>query len=237
MSEILAFSTDELRPDRVEVLTNQGIPAGVDIPASIETLCAAALGLLAKVAAPTGVLRETSKDEFETVYGGEGLNESRTPVGDIFTRADNLALFVVTLGPRIGREIDERFAAGDLALGAMLDSAASAAADKLASVAERRFGETLSRAGRSTSATRVLGYSPGYCGWHISGQKRLFEVLCPERVGVTLRESYLMEPLKSVSGVLIAGPAEIHDFPMSYECCSRCESRGCRERIRALRAG
>jgi len=237
MNEILTFSTDELRPEQPAVLQNQGIRAVPELPASVRTLCANALDLLCEVATPTGVVSELSQAEFEGVYAGEGLNEPETPVADIFPRAGELALFVVTLGPRVGRAIADRFAADDLALGAMLDSAASAAADKLAAVAAQRFAEKLMRTGRSMRDTRVLGYSPGYCGWHISGQKKLFEVLRPERIGVSLRESYLMDPLKSVSGVLIAGPTEIHDFPMSYRCCSSCESRGCRERIRALQGG
>jgi hypothetical protein len=237
MNEILTFSIPELRPAQPAVLQNQGIPAGQAVPASVRTLCANALDLLCEVAVPIGVTSELSQAEFERVYAGEGLNEPETPVGDIFPRARDLAMFVVTLGPRIGREISERFTAGDLALGAMLDSAASAATDKLATVAAQRFAAKLVRTGRSSPETRVLEYSPGYCGWHISGQKKLFEFLRPERIGVSLRESYLMDPLKSVSGVLIAGPARIHEFEMSYSCCSRCEARGCRERIRRLRAG
>ncbi|GAG32848.1 unnamed protein product, partial [marine sediment metagenome] len=32
------------------------------------------------------------------------------------------------------------------------------------------------------------------------------------------------------------GPKEIHDIEMSYPACDRCDTRGCRERIRALLA-
>ncbi|MFQ5806109.1 MAG: vitamin B12 dependent-methionine synthase activation domain-containing protein, partial [Phycisphaerae bacterium] len=229
-------SVDELTLEPDALLQNQGIPAGLVVPAAIEALCATALSLLSEVAAPAGVLLEISKPDFEVVYEGEGRNEARTPVGDIFGRADGLSLFVVTLGERVSREIEERFRAKDLALGAMLDAAASVAADKLAEIAESRFLEALLRTGRATPSTCVLCYSPGYCGWHVSGQKRLFEILHPEQIGVTLRDSFLMQPLKSVSGVLIAGPKEIHSFEMSYPFCSECETQGCRARIRALRA-
>ena len=231
MSEILTFSTAELLPERPEVLENQGIRVGQTVPASIETLCTNALDRLCEIAAPTGIMTEIAKAEFEAVYAGEGLNESETPVGDIYPRAERLALFAVTVGPNIGLEIDARFASGDLALGAMLDSAASAAADKLAAVTQGRYAELLAQTGGGTNHTHVLRYSPGYCGWHISGQRTLFDALRPERVGITLRESYLMEPLKSVSGVLIAGPREIHEFRMTYRCCGQCESRSCRERL------
>jgi hypothetical protein len=237
MNEILTFSTDELQPERAKVLENQGLPAGQVVPTSIDTLCTDALDLLSQVAAPTGVMAEISRGDFEPVYGGEGLNERPSPVGDIYPSAERLALFAVTVGPDVGSEISARFASGDLALAAMLDSVASAAADKLAAVTQRRYAQWLAQTEGVPDQQYVLHYSPGYCGWHISGQRKLFDALRPERVGITLRESYLMEPLKSVSGVLIAGPREIHEFKMSYRYCKQCESRGCRERIRALRAG
>ena len=134
-------------------------------------------------------------------------------------------------------EIKSRFDQGDLAIGAMLDSAASAAADKLAAITESRFKARLIADGRANSDVGVMRYSPGYCGWHISGQKKLFEKINPEQVGIALRDSFLMEPLKSVSGVIIAGPVEIHNFRMSYRYCDKCQARGCRERIRTLLAG
>jgi len=236
MTELLTFSIDEVVPDRVAVLQNQGIPAKRRLSPAIETLYARAIQLLTEVAAPVGVLSEISISEFEVVYRGEGQNEPTTPVGDILGRAENLAVFAVTLGERVSRRINECFQSDDPALAAMLDCAASAAADKLAESAQGRFESVLTRAGRATPGTAVLRYSPGYCGWHISGQKTLFEFLRPQQIGICLTKSFLMQPLKSVSGVLIAGPKEIHSFQMSYPFCIKCETRGCRERIRALLA-
>jgi hypothetical protein len=234
MSEIVTFSTEETAPDTGAILENQGIPQGLPVPAQIEELCTAACALLAKLAAPKGILKEISKAQFATVYRGEGQNDSTTPVDDIYGQAERLALFAGTLGERVSQEINNCFAANEFALGAMFDAAASISADKLTELLGERFLADPLQRGQATPATRVLGYSPGYCGWHISGQKKLFEHLRPEQIGITLRESLLMEPLKSVSGVLIAGPREIHVFQMSYPCCEKCEARSCRARIQAL---
>ena len=49
-------------------------------------------------------------------------------------------------------------------------------------------------------------YSPGYCGWHVSEQQKLFSlfpVVSP--CGIRLTESSLMIPIKSVSGVIGVG--------------------------------
>ena len=236
MSEILTFSADEVAPDRTAVFTHQDIPADATVSADVEEILRAAQALFLESAEPVGIMSEIAGPDFEYVYNGEGRNEPSTPVADIFVQADDLILFALTLGERISREIEERFASNDFALACMLDSVASAAADKMVHKAEGGCVEFLSSRGRVTAATRVLSYSPGYCGWHISGQKRLFGFLRPEQIGVLLRKSFLMEPLKSVSGVMIAGPGEIHRFQNSYHYCMACETHGCRERIRTLLA-
>lgn len=48
--------------------------------------------------------------------------------------------------------------------------------------------------------------SPGYCGWHLTGQKNLFAVMGGNPCGITLSEVCLMNPIKSISGVVGIGP-------------------------------
>jgi len=234
MFEILTFSSDQVTPEREPVFASQGIPAGESGTETLNALYAEAMNVYLATAQPLAVMEEISKSDFEAVYHGEGRNEPDTPVADVFPRADALALFVVTLGERISNAVDDHFSARDFALACMLDAVASAAADATAEAVETRFQEALAARGRLAPTYGVLRYSPGYCGWHVSGQKRLFEFLKPERIGVSLRESFLMEPLKSVSGVLIAGPREIHQFSPTYFVCEQCTTRDCQERMRKL---
>jgi hypothetical protein len=91
------------------------------------------------------------------------------------------------------------------------------------------------RQGRTGQGSTLLRYSPGYCGWDITGQRALFAALHPEEIGIRLNESCLMEPVKSISGVMVAGPAEIHEFNNDYPFCSECRTKDCRRRIGAVR--
>jgi hypothetical protein len=68
----------------------------------------------------------------------------------------------------------------------------------------------------------------------VTGQRALFAFIGAEAIGVTLNESCLMDPLKSVSGVLAAGPADIHRFAPVYAFCADCRTKACVGRIRAL---
>jgi len=236
MSEVIHWTAAEVLPDRQPVLELIGVPDGGSVPQHIESLYEGALQVLAESAAPAGIVADIARREFEEVYAGEGRNDPRTPVADILPNADRLALFTVTLGEDTSAAITKCFASHDFALGSMLDAAASVAVDRAADLVERRYEHELCAAGWEAPPGAVLRYSPGYCGWHVSGQRRLFDHLKPERIGVTLRSSFLMEPLKSTSGVLIAAHRDAHAFAPTYSFCSHCESKGCRQRIRALLA-
>jgi hypothetical protein len=66
-------------------------------------------------------------------------------------------------------------------------------------------------------------YSPGYCGWMVSEQKKLFSILQPGFCGISLSDSCLMQPIKSISGFIGIGP-EIHHKAYT---CEVCESSQC----------
>jgi hypothetical protein len=88
--------------------------------------------------------------------------------------------------------------------------------------------------GGADAASRILRYSPGYCGWNLTGQRALFAALGPEEIGIHLTDSCLMEPVKSISGVMVMGPADIHRFTDDYSFCLTCPTHDCRRRIKGL---
>jgi len=216
--QVLRFDDAEVTPDRAQVLRQQGIPEGASVPERIHDLLERAIGLFDQLA----------------VLLGEGQNDPESPLENIFPRAAGLALFAATLGRPVSERIGELFADNDLALGYMLDSVASEAADRLSTLLAQRFVGALRSRGAAGEQTRVLPYSPGYCGWHISGQGRLFGRLRPAEVGIELNDSFLMQPMKSVSGVLVTGPGKIHKFRANFSFCENCQTHACRERMASV---
>lgn len=209
------------------MLRLQGIPSSADLPKRVESLLVTALESVSALARPAAVVAGLSIEDFQAVYDGDGRNDPDTPVAEIVPKAARLALFAATLGEELSAEIQGVFDSGDLAGAVMLDAAASAAAERMVELLEIRC----SRIASTPPDSAVLAYSPGYCGWHVSGQRALFRALRPTEAGITLNDSCLMRPLKSVSGVLVAGPPEIHEFDDHYPCCSLCTTRECRDRI------
>ncbi|MCK7538940.1 MAG: hypothetical protein MZV63_52410 [Marinilabiliales bacterium] len=59
-------------------------------------------------------------------------------------------------------------------------------------------------------------FSPGYCGWDVAEQHKLFSFFKDNFCGITLTESALMNPVKSVSGHhRHRQRCEIHFLPVS----------------------
>lgn len=231
---ILDITSAEVVPDRRSVLEALGIPRDRDVPERIDGLYESALLLFEETAAPAGIVGDITEEEFGEVYAGEGMNAPDSVVQDVFPQADHLTLFAVTLGAATSRAIAQGFESHDYALASMLDAVASEAADLAADVVERRIERDLREQEQLSADGAALRYSPGYCGWHVTGQQRLFRYLEPQRIGISLTDSCLMQPLKSVSGVIIAGQKNIHRFSPTYAFCAQCETHSCRERMRAL---
>jgi hypothetical protein len=212
------------------------MPAGQDLRPAIRETLAEAMAIFLKLAAPIGVAADATAADFQRVFEGEGRNAPDTPLGRIFPKARRLVLYAATIGPAVEQRISALFAEHKYDLGYLLDAVASEAADRAGGQVERHYRSTKYEV-RSTNvrtsdfALRTsLGrrYGPGYCGWHVSGQRRLFEVLKPEEIGITLNGSYLMQPLKSVSGAIVIGRPEIHEFAPEFGFCSECRARECR---------
>jgi hypothetical protein len=231
MTRIISLDAMKLAPTLDIVLRTQGIPEGHQVPERVKKLAEEARNLYEALSRPRGILSEISLAEFRQVYEGDGQNAEPTPLPGIVVDADHLALFAVTLGEPVSQKIDELFQTDAPALGCMLDGIASERADSAADLLGENYLQSLLESGETDSGTKVLPYSPGYCGWHVTGQRKLFSYLDPGRIDIELNDSCLMSPLKSVSGVLVAGPVEIHSFENDFEFCLDCATWECRKRI------
>ena len=234
MKKIIKFSVEEVTPSVKTVLNSQGISEPSRVDDRILRLAEKSVSVYEKQAEPVGILTDISKTDFKEVLRGEGNNESDAPLDSIYESSEGLALFVVTLGKRICAEISSLFETNDFPLGSMLDSAASEGADLVAEGIDIQYRKFISDGPGFDSSIGYMRFSPGYCGWHISAQKKLFEFLKPEEIEIELNDSYLMTPIKSVSGIIVRGKKEIFLFDDQFGFCADCRNRSCRDRIEAV---
>ena len=225
MRRVVRLDAASVLPPRTRVLARAGVPEGRTPSARILGLLSRANDLFLAEAAPVGVVEEVSTDALLALCR-DGRHGSPSVVETVAPRARRLALFAATVGEPACARIRALFAEGDAPLGLLLDAVASEAASELAD----EIGETLAGEGLA-----VLGYSPGTCGWPVSGQRELFARLRPDEAGIALSDSALMSPVKSVSGVLVAAPPEAHRFRPGFDFCEACAERTCLERMASLR--
>lgn len=235
MRHVFEFTTADSTPDLEKLIAREA--NGGTAPDRLRRLFEQALVRFERLATPAAIVAETTADAFADIYRGEGLNAPSAPLDVIFPRAQRLALFAATVGDAPGEEISVLFGRGEPAAGYALDVIASEAATMLADATALRFLKLQQSRRRVGDDARVLPYSPGYCGWHVSGQRSLFEALQPGAVGITLSPSFLMRPLKSVSGVLIVGTPATHRFKPTYDFCDDCTTHECRGRMASVLRG
>jgi len=134
-------------------------------------------------------------------------------------KATSVAVFICTAGEEIGARTSRAMAEGDPLTGYIYDITGSivvdAAADRMQSELEKTI---LSEGKRITNR-----YSPGYCGWDVSEQHKLFRLLPDNFCGIRLTDSALMNPVKSVSGIIGIGP----DVRFNPNRCSLCDMKDC----------
>ncbi len=233
MRVLVHFPIPEIEPALSDVLEAQDVPAERAAAPRLRRLVEEAFATYAALAEPRAVYQETNAAGLAGILAPLGLPDDALVIGRLAPRAHARALYVATLGPALEERIARLFAETALAEASMLDAVASAAADRLSERLAARFADALA-AGGGPARDRTLAYSPGYCGWPTSGQRALFASLAPAEIGVTLNDSCLMRPIKSVSGVLLSAPPEAHRFRPDFPFCARCVRRECGRRMASV---
>ena len=226
---ILEYELTELIPDKKNVLLEMGIRDQDKIPDDVQYLCDQANKIYKELAAPKGIISKIDKADFIAIMQGEGMNEYRIPLEQIIEEADHLALYAFTMGSVLSDKIHQLIHDKDYPLGYVLDIIASQSTEKATEVEEERISDTYRE---KISKVKSLLYSPGYCGWHITAQHKLFKYLEPQKIGISLNESSLMTPIKSVTGVMVSGLRKTHYFKNNFYFCKSCQNFACRERIK-----
>ena len=111
------------------------------------------------------------------------------------------ALFVCTAGMDYEAYQQRLKAEGDMVRVFIADALGSVIAEKCADQMENSLQLSIDKLGWH----HTNRFSPGYCGWRVSEQQRLFPLFDGHTCGITLTDSSLMVPIKSVSGIIGLG--------------------------------
>ena len=189
------------------------------IDSLIDSLIEETIGL----ANPVGGFVIKELQQHDRSSGTVVAEETEFHVGKVIAnqlkKAESLAFFVCTLGNEAELKYEKYFSTDHSLEGYIMNLAASEAADSLAENIHQRIRELASE----NSLHITNRFSPGYCNWNVAEQFKLFSLLPDNNIGITLTNSALMKPIKSVSGVIGIGADAVYK---SYSC-AQCTDEYC----------
>lgn len=170
------------------------------------------------------VIREIEENDGRDLTLSDEIRFNAWNLTYAFRGCPNAAVFIVTIGDAIEQEASRLMKQGHGIEGYILDAIGSCAAESAADSLQAEIGKVA----RNRNQAITLRYSPGYCGWDIVEQKILFQAIDASRIGVSLTDSCLMLPRKSVSAIIGMGePAVVAETPCP---CEQCDDDNCRDR-------
>ncbi len=129
--------------------------------------------------------------------------------------AEEYAFFVVTAGPEPESLARELIDSGEYLEGYIVDLIGSGIVESVASQVHQHISDLATSRGKKVTNR----YSPGHCSWDVSEQQKLFRLLPDGCCGISLSDSSLMSPIKSVSGIVGIGKA-VRFKEYTCEICS-----------------
>ncbi|MBU0755800.1 MAG: hypothetical protein KJ645_11715 [Planctomycetes bacterium] len=135
----------------------------------------------------TTAWKRNEEEEYATY---ESERPDSTPPRECF-------LFAATIGPGVDREVMRLSEEGDNYRALLLNGIGAGAADMVALDLELYLNDKY-----PARHKRWRRFHVGYADFRLQEQKPFFELLKPERIGITLTDSCIMIPEKSVSGIV-----------------------------------
>ena len=111
---------------------------------------------------------------------------------------EKVACIAVTVGENIENEVTKKFAAGNYVSSVLLDAAATAAVEQAADELEKAINRVVAK----ESLKMRWRFSPGYGDWQLENQKKFFYVTGAPEIGMSLTESLMLVPRKSVTAII-----------------------------------
>jgi hypothetical protein len=140
-------------------------------------------------------------------------------VFNMLRQSSRIAVFVCTAGDKIHELSRQYMAEGDMLKGYVYDLFGSLVVESAMDLVQQSLRLEMDSEGYKITNR----YSPGYCGWTVDHQKKLFSLLDQNFSFVKLSDTCLMQPIKSVSGIIGIG----HEVKYNDYTCHICDSTNC----------
>jgi hypothetical protein len=134
-------------------------------------------------------------------------------------KSDSVAIFLCTAGNEIGIRSRKIMQERDFLKGYIYDVIGSEIVEAAADLMQTNLEKTILDSGERITNR----FSPGYCGWDVAEQHKLFQLIPDNYCGIHLTPSALMDPVKSISGIIGIGK----NVKYNPYTCGMCDMNDC----------
>ena len=179
---------------------------------------------------PQGIYSSTKikqisfSDRRVDLENGFSLNFSNSII-NLLKGTSYLVLGVVTIGSSLGNKVSEFFTQGEYPRAIALDAVGTVAVESLS----RDIRNLVCQEAKKQYFKTTRYFSPGYGDWDISQQKDIFKVIPTNKIGVSLTESCMILPRKSLSWIIGIGKGVVISSK-ERDACKICKAKNCQYR-------
>jgi hypothetical protein len=215
----IAFLLNELTLDREYLSAMLGFPEG-DLPEPFDEYVIEAYQEAEKLCDIRGAFYFSEKSEFATdnskvIVDGLEFEIGKTVAKEL-QNSTKFALFICTAGMGISHRSQELLRGENPVLGYIFDVLGSMIVEAATDELQNKIMRTVNEKGFAITNR----YSPGYCKWSVADQHKLFSFFPANCCGISLTDSALMNPVKSVSGIIGLGK-EVKFRDYTCDLCSQ----------------
>lgn len=174
------------------------------------------------VAAPKGIYKRYDYDAATgTIACNPPLVVEGTSIRKHLEKSEKVYVLAVTVGEDVELRSAALFKQGNYTVGMLVDAAATTAVEQVADQVNRLIDKEAERSGYKTT----WRFSPGYGNWPLTVQPALAKAIGAEAIGLTVTETFLLFPRKSVTAIIGCMPGEA--TIATKRGCTSCAQRDC----------
>jgi len=144
------------------------------------------------------ILRVNSITKDKVILGDSDIEIKSSNIAKLLADSEYAVIFMTTIGHSLEETVVKLSEEGEITSSLILDAIGSETVDYAADILHRKDIASIAEK-RGFSITPR--FSPGYGDWDLSAQKDVLRVCGGEEIGISVSETFMMSPQKSVSAI------------------------------------
>lgn len=158
-----------------------------------------------------------------TILAPNALHLTGEKIKIYLKECTQVAVLAVTIGQSLEEAVASHFSRGSYSHATLLDAAGTTAVEMAADCVSQAITAQFEKSGYKI----LPRFSPGYGDWNLTEQPAVLKLANGSRIGMTVTESCMLEPRKSITAIMGIKPSIQNTNLESHSTCSNCNQSDC----------